>query len=160
MAAFNAQEEKFIRNLHKHYLAGITTVPCDWARFANELKREDYIHILTRLQLANAIIIATAVAFRIAGVPSTDEPSITILPQICEIVSELDHRPKPNYLIIITNWLLSRWWGVAMFILWSIGLWSIEHYKLLSLTRDVPKPTTNTPMSTASAPKTSGHTAP
>ena len=108
VADFNAKEEKFIRSLHKHYITGNPTVPCETAMAENHLTMEEYNHNLIRLQLLKVIIIGDDADMNTRDLRPTGRQSIIISAKICELVSELDHKPPVNQWKQFCDWWLSR----------------------------------------------------
>jgi hypothetical protein len=96
MPDFNAKEEQVIRYLYKHFTTGDnSSLLADKICEDNNLTSEERAYILTRLQSQKAI--EGGHEFDLEAFACTGRVAFTVTPKICDLLSELEHRPPVNY---------------------------------------------------------------
>jgi hypothetical protein len=154
---FNAKEEQVIRYLFKHFTDGNSSLLADKVCEDNNLTSEEQTSILTRLQIQKAI--DGGYEFDPKAFACTGKVSFTVMPKICDLVSELDHRPPVNHWQkFLEKWFSNRWSIpltalfflapiIAQYVTWGYGAY--KWYKGEPASKTAPQQTTIPPSQTA-----------
>jgi len=108
MPEFNATEEKFLRYLHEQYVKGNDLVLSPDCVAATGVTPEEQRHIESRLVRLEVI------EFLMPDDKGRKDCDYLVNGRVCELVSELDHRPLVNHWQRFLSWWFSKRWSMPL----------------------------------------------